>query len=138
MPQHKDHSPSAPDAPEPVRAWRLLLLMLLLLLPVIVSLASPQPFHAVGETSTAQGVHTHSPSDTPVCHHGRDHQAIPGVVADKRDLNIPTSGEGSAALPSNGPAPDCFPRVASAAPPPFSIHADTATPVYLLTQRLRV
>lgn len=138
MRQHKSHSSNTTNAPEPVRSWRLLLLVLLVLLPITVALAAPEPTHALGESPAESGFHGHSPTDTPICHHGGDHRAVAGAVADKRDLDAPTSGENASALPVYRPEPDASPYVASAAPEAFSRHTNTTPPLYLLTQRFRV
>lgn len=144
MPQHDGHSHSPPDARQPVRFGSLVLLVLLILLPVAHSLASPEPLHPVGHSPVVavDNVHAHGPSEAPVCRHGGHEYAVPGLVADRRDQEIPASGEGSdkgcAAMPSQGPTTAFTPRVASVAPELLSIDADNDLPIYLLTQRFRV
>ncbi len=136
MRQHEVHSPR--DAPQPIRSWCLLLLVLLVLLPVTVSMASPEPLHAVGGSPAESGFHTHSPSDTPICHHVGNHQTVPGLVADKRYLDVPDSGEGSAALTAPDPASNLIPTHPPEIPERLSTRALPRVPTYLLTQRLRV
>ena len=141
MRQHEGHSCAKPDAPRPVRSWRLLLLVLLVLLPVKVALAAPGPMHPVGDSPTNSNVHAHDPLETPVCHHEGHQHTASGLLADKRGLDTPPSGEGPdtgfAAIPSRGPATDFIPGVAPAALDRLSVHADHTLPLYLLTQRFR-
>lgn len=141
MPQHAGHSSSTPDAPRPVCSWRLLLLVLLVLLPVTLALASPEHVHPAGESSGEPRIHAHAPSETPTCHHGGHQHAVPGLIADKRDLDVPHSGgdpdQESTATLSQGPTTTFTPEVASTSPERLSIHADHSLPVYLLTQRFR-
>lgn len=141
MSQHPGHSLGAPDARYPVRGGRFWLLMLLVLLPVAVALAAPEPLHPLGEPPADSSVHAHDPSETPVCHHGGHQHTPPALVADKRELHMPASGEGSdkgpAALPSQGPTAALIPAVDTAAPERFSRQTDNTPPIYLLTQRFR-
>ena len=141
MRQREGHRSAQPDAPRPVRSWRLLLLVLLVLLPVTVALAAPEPMHPVGESPADSSVHAHDPLETPVCHHEGHRHTASGVIADKRGLDTPASGEGPdtgfAAIPSRGPATDFIPGLAPAAPDQLSVHAGNALPLYLLTQRFR-
>ena len=141
MSQYAGRSFSAPDTLSPVRSWRLLLLLLLLLLPVTVSLAAPEPVHAAGESPTGCSIQGHIPVDTPVCHHRGDHHTGPGLIADKRNLETPASGDasdtGSGAMASPGPRTAFIPGTAPAAPELLSIHADNDVPIYLMTRRFR-
>lgn len=136
MRQHEVHSPR--DAPQPIPSWCLLLLVLLVLLPVTVSMASPEPLHAVDGSPAESGFHSHGPSDTPICHHVSNHQTVPGLVADKRDLDVPASDEGSAALPAHDPASNLIPTYTFEIPQRLSARTLPGVPTYLLTQRLRV
>lgn len=143
MPHSAGHSLCTTNGPRLACSWRLLLLVLLVLLPVTVALAAPEPWHPVSESSAEYRVDAHDPSETPVCHHWSHQHTAPGLLADKRDLDIPASGEGSdkgfaaIAIPSQGPTTAFVPGVASTTPERFSIHTDNDPPIYLLTQRFR-
>ncbi|MCC5813009.1 MAG: hypothetical protein JJU06_21805 [Ectothiorhodospiraceae bacterium] len=131
MPQHTSHRPTARVAP-------LVLLVLLVSLLGTTSLASPVSSLPDGEPTTESTAYKHDSSETPVCHHEGVHRTVPGLVANKRGVDTPSSGDSSAALPMHGQAPNLTPISAPEAPESFSTHTDVGLPIYLLTRRLRV
>ncbi len=124
----------------PVRPWRVLLLILLVLLPVTVALAAPKlmDLPSAGTVQQTPGVHTHGPSDTPVCQHVGHHGKASVLVSDNREAELPAPADTAAAIPSQGPEHN---RLTVAEEP---LHAAPShdprptLPVYLRTQRLRV
>jgi len=85
----------------------------------------------------AEAAHTHGHPETPVCHHVRGPGPCVAIPAEARDRDEPTFTDAVAAVllhaPPQGPRL-VYLATAGQEPDP----ADVSSPVYLITQRLRL